>query len=83
MSVGNRKDSAVFRDIPFRVMKVLGVTRPQAPTTQVMEVDENRNVVTLEVDPSSGFTTIHGSFCHRPVRFFEGEPSMRRTSMKR
>lgn len=52
----------VFCNVPLRVLEVLAVKCRQAPTTQVIEVDENRNVVTGEVEFSPGFATVPGSF---------------------
>lgn len=50
--------SSVFFKVCFRVADVLAVTRSQAPTTEEMKGDENKNVVILEVVSSSVFTTV-------------------------
>lgn len=31
----------VLREVPLRMMEVFGVTCPQAPTTQIIEVDDD------------------------------------------
>lgn len=56
-------------------MVVLGVTRLQAWTTQVTEVDEIVNVVTREVECSLQLTTASNSFCNGAVSFSEGARS--------
>lgn len=36
----------VFCEAPLTLMELLSVARPQALTTQVIEIDENKNFVT-------------------------------------
>lgn len=73
----------VFSEVPLRLMEVLRVTCTQAPTTQVMDVDENENVVTSEVQSSPAFTTVRDSFGHGAVRLLEGAGLVRIKSIKR
>lgn len=62
----------VFEKVPLRVMVVLGVTRLQSPTTQVIAVDETGNGFTQKLESSPGFAMALYSFHHGAVRFFEG-----------
>lgn len=48
------------------------MTRPQAPTPQVMEVDENVNVVPREVESSPRLPNVFYSLCNGTVRFIKG-----------
>lgn len=57
--------------------------RPQAPTTQVIEVDKNQNVVLCKSESSPGYPTGRESFCHGAVRFFEDVRSAGSTFVKR
>lgn len=55
---------------PLLMMEVLEVTRPQALTTEEMEVDKNENVVTLDVAFSPWVSTVCDSLRHRAMRLF-------------
>lgn len=59
------------------------MTRLQAPTTQVIEDDENLNVVIREVESPPGFTKIGDSFRDGAVRFLEGTRSVRSRSIRK
>lgn len=69
--------------VPSEVMEVLGVTRPQVPTTQVVETDENVNFVPREVESSQRFVMVSDSCLHGAVKFFEGVALEHRNPMKR
>lgn len=47
-----------FRNVASTVMELLEVKIPKASTTQVMEVDLNRNVVTRELQPFPRFRAV-------------------------
>lgn len=53
------------------VREELRATHVQAPTPQVMRVDENGNVVTGEVDSSPVFAQLCDSFRHGAARLSE------------
>lgn len=59
------------------------MTRPELPTTRIVEVDKDRNDVTREVKAFRGFMTDSDWLCHRAVKFFEESPSAHWTSVKR
>lgn len=82
MSVQTGMLLLVFCKVASRVMEVLKVTGVQARTNQVMEVGENGNVVTHEVESSPESTTVSDLFCHGVVRFFPGVGSLRSTFLK-
>lgn len=73
----------VFCKVSLTVMEVLEVTLRQAPTTQVLEVDVNGNVIAQEVECSPGFTTVRDFFCHGEVCSFEERGSVHCTSMQK
>lgn len=50
-------------------MEVLGVTDGKALNTQVVKVDENKNVVPLDNESSPKLMSVRDSFGLRPVRF--------------
>lgn len=58
--------------VPLRVLEVLWVTPPQPWTTQVLEVDENRNVVTSDVEFYQEFITVHDLATTSFVGFLRG-----------
>lgn len=60
----------VFGKVPPRVMEVLEVIRPQAPTTPVIEVDENRNIFTGEMESSPDLQQFINRL-NRAGRFFD------------
>lgn len=72
----------VFRKVVFRVMEAIAVNRPQAATTEVIEVDKNRNDVTRELESSPGFTAVRDMFRHGTVRFVDGPVSARSRSRR-
>lgn len=72
MSVGNRIASAnvLQSSSKGRVNEVLGVIRSQAPTSKVIEDDENGTIVTREVESSPVFTPVRDCFRHVRLRLF-------------
>lgn len=52
-------------------MEVMGDTRGQASTTQVMKDEKGGNAVTREVEYPKRFKTLGGSLHWVAVRFFE------------
>lgn len=59
------------------------MTSLQVLTTQVVEVDENKNVVTRKVESSSLFRTVCDSFFHGAMRLFQKARSVGTKFMER
>lgn len=61
----------VFCKAPLRKIEDFDETHLQAPTTRIVQADEDRNVVTFEGMSSRGLTRLCDSFCQVAVKFFE------------
>lgn len=72
-----------FSEIPSSISDVLRVRRPQAPTTQVVKLDEGGNVVKRTVEASPNFTTVREMFRPWSVPFFQGTSISSSVSMSR
>lgn len=64
-------------------MRVFSVPYLQVPTTHVMDLDENRNAFTQEVQYSPGSTTIRDLLRHGAMRFSGRAGAEHSSSMKR
>lgn len=59
------------------------MTHPQAPNTQVVEVDKGGTVVTQVMESPPRISTVHDSFFTKAVRDFERTGSPQSTFMTR
>lgn len=82
MSIENRKAYTVFVEVRSMVMEVVGMTRVQAWTSQRVVVEENKNVVTREVESNRRFSAGCDSFRHGALRNFERAASGLRKFIK-
>lgn len=83
MSVGTRNAYASVQEVHLRTMELLRVTRLQASTTDVMEVDDNGNFVTREVESCTGIAAVPEPFRHGALSLFEGGGLVRSLFTKR
>lgn len=60
----------LFFEVPSMMMKVLGVTCLQAPTTKVADGDKNGHVLIRKRESFQGFITARDSFCQEIMKFF-------------